>query len=166
MEILLAVFLTLTSYFDAGQSNEVCLSLSQAGAASASQLELAQGPPGRRGPQGPVGHKGDTGDPGQCGCNPSEIEQLRRQIDLLRAESCIGGFIYDGSCLKLLYTRGSGGNYDQAVRDCSINNGSLVEITSDRKYDLVVKYVNRTWDVYDSGHAFSVNIWLGISYTV
>ena len=38
--------------------------------------EVIQGHPGKTGPRGPIGPKGSQGLPGNCGCNPSELEQL------------------------------------------------------------------------------------------
>ena len=46
----------------------------------------SQGDPGMLGPRGPSGPKGSQGDPGQCGCNPSEIEQLNYRIGELKGK--------------------------------------------------------------------------------
>ena len=42
--------------------------------------EVIQGHPGKTGPRGPIGPKGSQGLPGNCGCNPSELEQLRVEM--------------------------------------------------------------------------------------
>ena len=46
-----------------------------------------QGRPGRVGPigpAGPIGQKGAPGTPGSCACEPSEIEQLRSEMQIMR----------------------------------------------------------------------------------
>ena len=48
--------------------------------------EVTQGHPGKTGPRGPVGLKGSQGIPGECGCNQSEIEQLRIEIQELNGK--------------------------------------------------------------------------------
>ena len=45
-----------------------------------------QGRPGKTGPRGPSGPRGLPGDPGKCGCNPSEVEQLRAWINNLEGK--------------------------------------------------------------------------------
>ena len=42
--------------------------------------EVIQGHPGKTGPRGPIGPQGSQGIPRECGCIPSEIEQLRAEI--------------------------------------------------------------------------------------
>ena len=48
--------------------------------------EVIQGHPGKTGPRGPIGPKGSQGIPGECGCNPSEIEQLRMEMQRMNGK--------------------------------------------------------------------------------
>ena len=86
---------------------------------------------------------------------------------MLVPESCAGGFIFDGACIELLYSRGTGEAYRNAVRLCAARNATLVEIASDRMFDVILNYVNSTWGAYANGiHVEWVNVWLGMTYDV
>ncbi|XP_076824810.1 lactadherin-like [Clavelina lepadiformis] len=78
-----AIFFVYLLHFavTAKANQQVCLTLTQQG--DNHEPSSAQGPPGRRGPPGLPGTKGNIGPPGvpgQCGCNPSEIEELRGKL--------------------------------------------------------------------------------------
>ena len=51
------------------------------------EVMTQQGRPGRVGPigpAGPIGPMGAPGTPGSCACEPSEIEQLRSEMQIMR----------------------------------------------------------------------------------
>ena len=53
------------------------------------EVMTQQGRPGRVGPigpAGPIGQKGAPGTPGSCSCEPSEIEQLRSETQIMRGK--------------------------------------------------------------------------------
>ena len=67
-----------------GRSGEVCFPVGPPDTPTV-HPQPAQGRPGKVGPPGMPGQKGQRGEigtPGQCACNPSEIEELRKELEI------------------------------------------------------------------------------------
>jgi len=78
--------------FQQSKSQEqVCLSLPNSNQQNSQNdiVSTTTGPPGKRGPIGPVGPRGpigDKGDVGECSCDPTEIEDLKTQLNEIRTQ--------------------------------------------------------------------------------
>ena len=78
--VLLLLSLFFSSAF--GGTGEVCFPFGSQEPPT-NQPQPAQGRPGKTGPVGPPGSAGPpgaVGAPGTCACNPSEIDELQKQI--------------------------------------------------------------------------------------
>ena len=77
--------ISLLAGFSWAKSGEVCFPFGSSEPTVNPTPQHAQGRPGKIGPRGPPG-VGEPGPTGACSCDPNEIQQLRKENQILNGE--------------------------------------------------------------------------------
>nr|CAB3266018.1 pulmonary surfactant-associated protein D-like [Phallusia mammillata] len=155
-----------------------------------------RGPPGRPGERGPPGDKGEEGQPGGPGMQGVKGGRGERGLqgqegppgpvgpqplvnwtridnrihEIINEQRICTGVVYRDHCYWLPWTvvvyRGGGGKL-AAVNVCTSYRATLVDIETEEQYDVLYKYIQKTWLKYvDRPTHDYIKVWLASSYTV